>query len=203
MRSLTLSVLATSLLAVCMAAGAAPLTRDQYRTQKSEVAAKTKSDKAACSAMSGNAKDICVEEAKGVEKVALAELESAYKPTAKHTMDIQTAHAKGDYAVAKEKCDDLAGNAKDVCRKEAKAAYTAAMAQAKLTEKTTTNNQAAAEKISEAKTTAADKNASAQKTASNDVRDADYKTAAEKCDTFAGDTKTKCIADAKVKFGQK
>jgi hypothetical protein len=32
------------------------------------------------------------------------------------------AKVDADYAVAKEKCDDFSGNAKDVCVKEAKAA---------------------------------------------------------------------------------
>lgn len=39
--------------------------------------------------------------------------------------------AKADYKIAKEKCDDLAGNPKDVCPKEAKAAMAAAKADAK------------------------------------------------------------------------
>jgi hypothetical protein len=34
--------------------------------------------------------------------------------------------------VAKEKCDDQAGNARDVCRKEAKAVETKALADAKM-----------------------------------------------------------------------
>ena len=104
--------------------------------------------------------------------------------------------------MAKEKCDDLAGNPNDVCRTEAKSAHTAAIAEAKLSEKTVQNNTKEAQTIGEAKTTAADKNASAQKTATADIREAQYKTAAEKCDAFASDVKTKCIADAKAKYGQ-
>jgi hypothetical protein len=68
--------------------------------------------------------------------VAKAELEANYEPSAKHTIAIQEAKAKASLAIAKEKCDDQNGNAKDVCRKEAQAAYTTDMAKAKLTEKT-------------------------------------------------------------------
>ena len=44
---------------------------------------------------------------------------------------VTIAKAEADYRVAKEKCDDSAGNAKDVCLKEAKAAEAAAKAEAK------------------------------------------------------------------------
>lgn len=39
--------------------------------------------------------------------------------------------AGAEYNVAREKCDDLSGNAKDVCVKDAKAARSAAGAHAK------------------------------------------------------------------------
>jgi regulator of protease activity HflC (stomatin/prohibitin superfamily) len=76
-------------------------------------------DKAQCDTMSGNAKDVCKEEAKGKEKVAKAEADAAYKNTPKAREAARIAHADATYNVAKEKCDDLSGNQKDVCVKEA------------------------------------------------------------------------------------
>jgi len=58
----------------------------------------------------------------GKEKVAKAELEARYKPSEKNRYQARVAQADADYSVAKEKCDDKAGNEKDVCVKEAKAA---------------------------------------------------------------------------------
>jgi hypothetical protein len=202
MTSTRTALFSALLLAFSLGASAAPLSKVEYKSGKTAIAAKLKADKLACDAQTGNAKDICIQEAKGVEKVALAELEAGYEPSTKHSYDISVAKAKAAFAIAKEKCDDQTGNAKDVCRKEADAAHTTAMAEAKLTEKTTMNNGKAAEKISDAKTTAMDKNASAQKTANTDIRDADYKTATEKCDAFAGDVKAKCVAEAKTRFGK-
>ena len=196
------TLLTALLLAFSFGVSAAPLSKVEYKVGKTEIAAKLKADKQACAAQTGNANDICIEEAKGVEKVALAELEASYQPSTKHSYEVSTAKAKAAYAVAKEKCDDQTGNAKDVCRKEADAAHTKAMAEAKLTATTTVNNGKAAEKITDAKTTAMDKNASAQKSADSDIRDADYKTAAEKCDAFAGDVKAKCVTEAKTRFGK-
>ncbi len=90
------------------------------------------------------------------------------------------AKADGAFAIAKEKCDDQNGNAKDLCRQEAKATHTKALADAKLGR------------------TVADARSDAVQTR----RDADYKVAAEKCEAMAGDAKTQCMATAKSTFGK-
>ena len=185
------TLLSSLLLAFSLGAAAMPITKAEYKTEKSSISAKLKSDKAACASLSGNAKDVCIEEAKGAEKVAMAELEAKYDPSMRHTYDVKVAKAKAAYAIAKEKCDDLSGNPKNVCRKEASEAYTTAMAQAKLTEKTMENNA-----------TAMDKNANAKREANSEIRDAEYKTAIEKCDAFTGDVKAKCIAQAKTQYSK-
>ena len=89
---------------------------------KEGISADYKMNKEKCDALKANAKDICVKEAKGAEDVAKAELEAQYKPSAKASKKVAEARADAAYAVAKEKCDDLSGNAKDVCVKDAKAA---------------------------------------------------------------------------------
>jgi hypothetical protein len=90
------------------------------------------------------------------------------------------AKAESAYALAKERCVDQSGNAKDVCVKEAKAVRVKALADAKL-----------GKEIREAK-----------KDAASDKLDADYKVAIEKCDALAGDAKKSCVAAAKAKFGK-
>jgi hypothetical protein len=67
-----------------------------------------KADKDKCDAMKANAKDICMAEAKGKEKVAKAE------------QKVQDARAEASYEVAKQKCDDQKGEAKDACMKQAR-----------------------------------------------------------------------------------
>jgi hypothetical protein len=64
--------------------------------------------------------------------------------------------------------------------KEAKAAETRAMADAKT-----------GKEVSAARSDAAD-----------DKRDAEYKVAVEKCDALAGDAKNSCVAAAKAKYGK-
>jgi hypothetical protein len=124
MNTLKFTVIALALgFAFSASAMAEGMSKQDYKAGKDKIAVEYKSAKAACSPLSGNPKDICVAEAKGKEKVAKAELEASYKPSDKTHYQALVAKAEADYAVAKEKCDDLAGNAKDVCVKEAKARF--------------------------------------------------------------------------------
>src|SRR5665647_1967730 len=108
-------------------AQAATMSKAEYKADKTRISADYKADKAACAPLAGNAKDICVEEAKAKEKVARAELEYSYSGKPGDQTKVLVAKAKSAYAVAKEKCDDKSGNDKDVCVKEAKAVETKAL----------------------------------------------------------------------------
>jgi hypothetical protein len=84
-----------------------------------------------CKDLKGNAKDICKAEADGQRKVAKAEAEQKENDTPKNRFKVDEAKAKAQYDVAKEKCDDLKGDAKSACQKAAKAERDGAIAQAK------------------------------------------------------------------------
>src|SRR5659263_188175 len=148
------SLIFAALLSLSMAQ-AATISKDEYKADKTRISAEYKTDKAACATLKANAKDICVQEAKAKEKVARAELEYSYSGKAGDQTKVLVAKAKSAYAVAKEKCDDKAGNDKGVCVEEAKAVEAKALADAKM-----------GKKIGEAK-----------KEATEDKRDADYKVA--------------------------
>jgi hypothetical protein len=203
MKNLNLTILSAALfLTMSTGAMAATMTKAEYKEAKNALSATYKKEQAACKPLKGNAKDICVEEAKGREKVGKAELEANFAPSDKHQYDVRMAKAEADYAVAKEKCDDLSGNAKDVCRKEAKAAFVTAKANAKVTEKSADANATAREKSSEANAKARKSTADARKDASTEKRDAEYAVAKEKCEAYSGDAKTTCVNEAKARFGQ-
>jgi hypothetical protein len=162
------------------AAQAATITKADYQAGKTRISADYKADKAACASLAANARDICAEKAEAKEKVARAELEYSFTGKSKDRNKVLVAKAESTYAVAKEKCDDKAGNDKDVCVKEAKAVEVKALADAKL-----------GKEIGEAR-----------KDAAADKRDADYNVAIEKCDALAGDAKAACVKAAKAKFGK-
>ncbi len=177
--TLRTSMLAAALLA-CTATFGATMTKADYKAAKQRIGVDYKADKAACGSMSANAKDICIEEAKGKDKVALAELEYGYTGKAGDRTKSLEAKAHAVFAVAKERCDDLAGNAKDVCVKEAKAVHIKSLADAKM-----------GKEILAARTEAM-----------TDKRDADYKVAIEKCDALTAAAKTSCVNSAKASFGK-
>ncbi len=159
---------------------AAAGNKTDYDAAKGRISAEYKADKTACDAYKDNKKDICTEQAKAKENVAKAEAEYNYTGKQTDSNNIAVVKADGDYAVAKEMCDDKGANDKDVCKTEAKAAHTKAIADAKMSKKV----------------------GEARKDAAEDKRDADYKVANEKCDALAGDAKSACVSAAKVKFNK-
>ncbi|MEN9420361.1 MAG: hypothetical protein RI988_3982 [Pseudomonadota bacterium] len=54
------------------------MSKGDYAAGKTRIGAAYKADVSACASRAGNAKDICLQEAKGKERVALAELEYGY-----------------------------------------------------------------------------------------------------------------------------
>jgi len=169
----------------------APISKDAYDRAVSNAEAQYKADKDACASRSGNAKDICLAEATGKEKIAKSDAEAAYKNTPKAHEDARIARAEATYNVAKEKCDELSGNAKDVCVKEANARMVKSKADAKVDAT-----------VADAREDSAAKQAEARRKAEQDKRDAEYKVAIEKCDNLSGAAKNTCIEDAKLRYGK-
>jgi len=178
------------------------MSKEAYKAAEDRIAAEYTTDKAKCDPLSGNTKDICIAEAKGKEKVAKAELEARYEPTAKNHYKALVAKAEADYAVANEKCDDKLGNDKDICVKEAKAVKTRIEADAEAQLKTSEANKAASEKSTEAGVKARETGAEARQDAATDKRDADYAVAKEKCDSLASGAKERCVDEAKAKYAK-
>ena len=107
------------------------MSKDQVKAEKDRISSEAKAAKNKCKDMKGNAKDICMAEAKGNEKLAKAELDLKQKDTPKNRQDVAVAKAELEYEVAKEKCDDMKGKEKNACQKDAKAARDQAKKQAK------------------------------------------------------------------------
>lgn len=162
------------------------MSEGDYKGQQDKIGAEHRAARQKCNSLSGNARDVCKAQAKGDEKIATAELGARrdnYTAEARHKVRIAKAEATHD--VAREKCDDLAGNAKDVCIKDAKAALTRTKAEADADRKASASSQASREKVA------------------NVTREADYNAAVERCDTYAGEAKTRCVAETKARFGMK
>jgi hypothetical protein len=165
----------------CGGALAANYSKAVLDAARDDVKQAYKVNKDACDKLNGNAKDICVQDAKGKENVALAWLEYNYSGTSGDQKKLNESIAEARYEVAKERCDDRSGDAKDLCQREAKTAYDKAQADAKL------NKQVA----------------DAMDDAERSRMKADYKLAAERCNTLAGERKDICVASAKARYQER
>jgi hypothetical protein len=178
------------------------MSKNQFKSQEKNIASEFKSAKAACSSLAGNAGDICIAEAKGNSSIANAELKFNYKPSTKSRYGLRVAKADAEHSVAIEKCDDKAGNVKDVCVKEADAAQVHQLADAKFKAKTLKANADANEESADANADARKKAGDAYSDAKEDKNDADLAVAKEKCDALAGSAKSICVDDAKARFSK-
>jgi hypothetical protein len=178
------------------------ISKKDFKNSMGSIETQYKSDKTNCKSLSGNANDICMAEAKGKEKVAKADLNARNKNTNEARYEALVAKAEADYSVAKEKCDDLAGNVKDVCLKEAKAAEIAAKADAKSQMTVSNADKKANKESAEAQKEAQDKSADAHQDAATEKRNAEYTVAKEKCDALAGGDKDSCMNQAKLNYGK-
>jgi hypothetical protein len=159
---------------------ATPEAKAAYEAAKQTASADYKIAREKCDALTGNPKNVCVEEAKASRTRAKAEAQARYKNTPGARAKARTAIANSEYGVAKTRCGSKTGNDKDVCIKEAKAANVSAKADAK------------ADKIV----------AVARAEARDDKGNANYKVAFEKCDALTGATKDNCVASAKAQHGK-
>lgn len=165
----------------CTGAFAANYSKAVLDGARDDVKQTYKANKDACDKLNGNAKDICVQEAKGMENIALAWLDYNYSGTAADQKKLNETVAEARHEIAKERCDDRSGDAKDLCQREAKTAYEKAKADAKL-------NKEVADAMSDAERTR---------------MKADYKLAAERCDTLNGERKDICVASAKARYHER
>jgi hypothetical protein len=175
-----IAIAAAALCWIGTAQAATDEAKAAYKQARDGAAATYKAARAQCDAITGNPKDVCVEEAKAARVRAEEEAGAYYKNTLKAYTASRMKIASANYDVDKAKCGALAGNDKDVCVSQAKAALIAAQADAK-----------------------ADRKAiEARSDAREDKRTAEYKVAMEKCDAFAGAAKDSCVSTAKVQFGK-
>jgi len=173
------------------AASAESMSKKEYDATKDKLGMEYDASKAKCATLTGNPKDICMAEAKGALSTGKADLFAIYQPTSKTRQEASVVKAEAARAVAKQRCDAVTGNARDVCLKQADAAETAAKGESEVLRKTY-----------DANATADQKAADARQEAALDKLEARYEIAKERCDAFAGNRKAECLAEAKSTFGK-
>ena len=166
------------------------IAKEEYKRSKDAIEAEYKSARAL--RLAGEAMPrTSAGEAKGNRKAA-SRPGCARQEHQQAWREAREARAEADYGVAKEKCDDLGGNAKDVCLKEAKAARTAAMADAKVDRKARDARGDTNKAVSQARARRPSASPRRERTPPR-INAADYAVARERCDKFAGDVKARCL----------
>lgn len=180
----TLQVAVVCLLAalcVTPALGTSRLTSvDELNAGKARAEAALVADRAACDKLAGNPRDICRERARGKELVAKAELTLAHTGTRRAQNDLAAAKLGAAYDLARTRCNDKSGSAKNTCAKEAQAVRAKGHADHKVNQRVT----------------------DARRDAADDRREADYKLASEKCEGMVAEARASCLAAAKAKAGK-
>jgi len=115
----------------------------QYKEEKKQIAADYALAKMHCLKLINSAKDICMAEARGSQRVALAELNVRYNGD-ETGQTVQLVKAEAAFHIAKEKCYDNASNLDEKCFKDAEATKEKAIAIAKLALKNKGNADPAA-----------------------------------------------------------
>src|ERR1700739_738443 len=100
---------------------------DSYKALTAKADSDYKTAKDQCGTQSGNAKDVCLQEAKAAHARAQADPGAQYKNDQKDVEKSKVAVANADYDVAKAKCADLSGSAKTSCINDAKTAKQSAV----------------------------------------------------------------------------
>jgi hypothetical protein len=177
---LVASIGGAAVLSFTQIAFATTQTRADYTAAVDRASVVYKDASAKCEPLTGHNKDMCVVEAKAVEKRAKASAAAAYKGTITSKTDSQIANADAELMVAKVACDTKTGHEKDVCLKQAQATHVKLVADAK-SHKTVVDARADARE---------------------DTRDARYKVALVKCDAMSGTEKDTCVTSAKSAYGK-
>lgn len=124
-----------ALLCCCAMGGAwAAMGKEAFKAHQQRIQAEYEALTVRCKPLKGFEREVCRTEAKASRDVARAQLDLQYKPTPENEERLRLVQAEAAHDVARERCDGHKnGHAREVCRKDAKAAWAAARAEAKST----------------------------------------------------------------------
>lgn len=193
--SIRLAVLAAALLC---AAGlqAAPaimkesLSKEEIKANKVRIEEQYDQSQARCKRLQGPARELCNEQARGERDVQSAELQMRIQPSAENDEKLRLAKAEALYSQALVKCKSFDGQARGVCRKDAKMSFEAARTEAKL-QKEVMAQALRSEATVRERTAVADRIAESQ-----------YNAARERCEMLPGEGRANCLEDVKKRFGR-
>jgi len=177
-------------LSFCTWVPAQVLARSDYQAREQAIAAQFRTANARCVALSGHPHEVCTAEANAAAKIARAELEARNRPSAKARHRALIVAADSRLAVARMRCADRRGAARNTCETQAMGAWTSAGADA-----------GTRLKKAEANARAAEQSADDREEGSSDTLDARYAAARRQCDGYdPGKTRDLCLSQTRAHF---
>ncbi|MEJ8835561.1 hypothetical protein [Ramlibacter sp. AN1133] len=176
-------------LALCTAATAQVFSSRDHEARELRITARYRTAVAACAPLEGHGEDVCLAEAEAEERIARVDLEAQYRPSAKARHHALVVAADSRYAVARVRCEDRTGVARDACMTAATALRTAERDQARVL----LNNAAARARATEQ----ADDD---REEASSDTLAARYSAARMQCEAYVDKLRERCLTQTRNHF---
>jgi osmotically-inducible protein OsmY len=152
---------------------------------------------AKCNSMSGNAKDVCLEEARANRAHAQADAIANYTTSRTERNKARIAAEESDYALAKARCGDQTGGAKDTCLHDARVEHATRLADIRAGREpgATAVGSSTTAQTAVSTTTTTTAVAPTGAGAQPNTLSADKAAAMEACKNATGDNKTACLID--------
>jgi hypothetical protein len=183
-------LLATALACAGLAHAAPLLSKDEMKATLVRIEEQYDHAQARCKRVQGQARALCNEQARGERDIQVAELDFRNEPTADNDQKVRLAKAEATYSKALVECKEMDGQARDVCRSEAKRSYADAKSEAKLQRQV-------------AEQTLRSENTVRERTAESDrVAQAQYAAARQRCEALPPEGRLNCFEDVKKRFSQ-
>ncbi|MDB5958192.1 hypothetical protein [Ramlibacter sp.] len=179
-------------LAFCTGVAGQVLAPSDYQAREQAIATRLSSARKGCAGLAAHPKAVCFAEANAGAKIARANLEASYRPSAKARHRALIVAADSRLAVARVRCADRSGTARRTCETQAMSAWTSADADADARLKT-----------AEAKAKASEQSLEDREDASSETLEARYAAARRQCDGYVGKTRDLCLLQTRAHFSRR
>ena len=166
------------------------LTKDDVKAELVRIEEQYDQSQTRCRRVQGHARELCNEQARGQRDIQTAELDFRAQPNADTDQKVRLAKAEAAYSLALVRCKEFDGQARRVCRADARTTWDEAKNEAKL-QKEVVAQQLQAENTVRERTVLSEKIAAAE-----------YAAARARCEMLPGEGRDNCLADAKRRFNR-
>lgn len=166
------------------------MSKEEAKAQKVRIEEQYDQSQARCRRVQGPARELCNEQARGERDIQSAELRMRMEPTPDNDEKVRLARAEAAYSKSLLRCKDYDGQARRLCREDAKTSFEGAKSEAKLQKDVVAQTLRSEGSVHE-RTAAADRAAEAQ-----------FRQARERCEMLPAEGRQNCLEAAKNRFGK-